>query len=203
MFLVLFAERSDMPKAQHKTCPHCAATRGPSARTSPRSSVRASSAATQSLVESSVPAQQSSDDSPLSTVSASPVQPSSAESALPPHLFETLVAKVANEVSRSLAAVPLASSAPAPSQLNELAVCSTPAILASGVQAPSTVPATSSVTTFAAVPAPVSSSLHVENLTSSVVQHSMAMSASAFTNFSLQTVTEIPGQLFQSAGLSR
>ena len=164
-----------MPKVQHKTLPHRAVTRGPSARTSPRSSVWPSSAATQSLVASRVPAQQSSDDSPLSTVSASPVQASSAKSAFHPHLFETLVAKVADEVSDRLVAVPLAPSAPAPSQLHELAVCSTPAISASSVPAPLTVPATVS----AAVPAPVSSPVHVENVASSVVQHCKATSASA------------------------
>ena len=181
-----------MPKAKSKTRPHNERSRGIS-RSSPRGSVQASSAASHSLASTRMQLNESEavpSPSPVAAeVSASQGMP--VESLLPSQLLETLVAKVADEVSRRFAAVlPAQPTTPGSSQLTEVAVCSS---------------SNTPQSTFASPPtngsAPIRSSASPEDMASSVVQQSVANAAHSLTGLAVQAPLETPGQLFQSAGL--
>ena len=130
---------------------------------------------------------------------ASTSQEMSVETVLPPQLLDTLVTKVANKVSCCFVAVPLAQSiTPGSSQLMEVAVCPSLSIPTSTVASTPT----SALSVLDSGPAPTSSSVFPEEVASRVVQQSVATAANSLTGPSVQAPIEMPGQLFQSAGLS-
>ena len=105
-----------MPKAKTETRPHSERSKGLS-HTSPGNSVQASSTASHSLVSTRVP-------SSVAISQAFSSQGMPFKSVLPPHFLETLVAKVADEVSHRFSTVlPAQPTTPASSQLTEVAVC--------------------------------------------------------------------------------
>lgn len=182
-----------MPKAETKTRPHSERSTGPS-RSSPRTCVQASSAASHSLALTQVQAEESGAVLSLSSVDvpqASTSKGMPVESVLPPQFLETLFGKVADEVSRRLSAVlPAQPTTPGSSQLTERAVCSSSSTSMSTFASPST-----------SVPAPTSSSASPEDVASSVVQQTVANAENSLTGLAVQAPLEMPGQLFQSAGL--
>ena len=98
-----------MPKAKTETRPHSERSKGLS-RTSPGNSVQASSTASHSLVSTRVQANGSGAVLSPSSVAISQAFSSQVmpfKSVLPPHFLETLVAKVADEVSHRFSTVPL------------------------------------------------------------------------------------------------
>ena len=99
---------------------------GPSC-SSPRNSVQASSAASHSLASTRVQADESGavlSPSSEAVPQASTSQGMPVETVLPPHFLETLIGKVADEVSRRFSTVlPAQPTTPASSQLTEVAVC--------------------------------------------------------------------------------
>ena len=115
-----------MPKAKTETRPHSERSKGLS-RTSPGNSVQASSTASHSLVSTRVQANGSGAVLSPSSVAISQAFSSQGmpfKSVLPPHFLETLVAKVADEVSHRFSTVlPAQPTTPASSQLTEVAVC--------------------------------------------------------------------------------
>ena len=115
-----------MRKAKTETRPHSERSKGLS-RTSPGNSVQASSTASHSLVSTRVQANGSGAVLSPSSVAISQAFSSQGmpfKSVLPPHFLETLVAKVADEVSHRFSTVlPAQTTTPASSQLTEVAVC--------------------------------------------------------------------------------
>lgn len=100
-----------MPKAKTKTRPHSEFPKGPPS--SPRYSVQANSATSQSPASTRVQAVESGAGLPPSSVAVPPASTSqemSVETVLPSQLLDTLVTKEANKVSCHFVAVPLAQS---------------------------------------------------------------------------------------------
>ena len=161
-------------------------------RASPRESVRASSSATQSLPapprrkrgaragagENHVVASQASQDLPSTSVT---VQPSQQEALLSPRFIETLVNRVADEVSRRLSPAenPSSTVPTLPSGLQEVPVTGT------GSQSSSSTQVT-------------------DRIASTVVQGSLADVSAAMTGLVPSTTEgppQVPGQCFQSVSL--
>ena len=182
------------PKAKSKTRPHNERSRGPS-HSSPRGSVQASSAASHSLASTRMQLNDSEAVPPPPSSLAAPrgsaAQGMPVESLLPSQLLETLVAKVADEVSRRFATVlPAQPTTTGSSQLTEVAACSSSSTSQSTFASPSTNGS-----------APIHSSASPEYIASSMVQQSVANAANSLTGLAVQAPLEMPGQLFQSAGL--
>lgn len=117
----------------------------------------------------------------------------------PLSFLETLVIKVADEVSHRFTAVLSTQFAIlGSSQLTEVAVCPSLSI-------PTSTVASDSISALSVLDrglAPTSSSRFSEELASLIVRLSVATAANSLTGPSLRAPLELPGQLFQSAGLA-
>ena len=171
-----FRRLSDMPKVKSRGRTSCASD-GAQTRASPRASVRASSVASHGLPSQSrrqsaapEPGQATAQELPV------PTQPQH-DALLSPQLIETLINRVADEVSRRLSPPENPERLPPTSSLEE-------------------VPATSVISQ------PHQSTLASDNVASTVVHGSLAdASATLISLVPSEGPPQVPGQCFQSVAL--